>query len=127
PRIYPATDTGTPDGKPVFLSQAEWDKKKQESGPYITACQLLLNPIAGSEQDLKPEWIRTYEVRPLTLNVYIVCDPADSKEKGTSNTAMAVIGIDVSHNKYLLDGCCHKMNLKERWDMLKGLQKKWTA
>jgi len=126
-RIYPATHDGTPDGKPVFLTQEEWDKKKRDSGPYVTACQMLLNPIAGSEQDLKPEWIRTYEVRPLTLNVYILADPADSKEKGTSNTAMAVIGLDSAHNKYLLDGLCHKLNLKERWEALKGFHKKWTA
>lgn len=126
-RIYPATADGTPDGKPVFLSPPEWEKKKKESGPYIVACQLLLNPIAGSEQDLKPEWVRTWEVRPHTLNVYIICDPADSKQKYSSNTAMAVIGLDTAHNKYLLDGACHKMNLKERWETLKGFHKKWTA
>ena len=125
-RIYPATDDGTPDGKPVFLSQDEWTRKKQESGPYVTACQMLLNPIAGSEQDLKPEWIRTWEVRPHTLNVFILCDPADSKDRAACNTAMAVVGLDTAHNKYLLDGACHKMNLKERWEMLKSLHAKWT-
>ena len=26
-RIYPATDSGTPDGKPVLLTEGEWDKK----------------------------------------------------------------------------------------------------
>jgi hypothetical protein len=125
-RIYPATHDGTPDGKPVLWNENVWKEKRQLNGPYNTACQLLLNPIAGSEQDLKPEWIRTWEVRPHTLNVYILADPADSKEKGTSNTAMAVLGLDSAHNKYLLDGACHKMNLKERWEMLKGLHKKWT-
>ena len=125
-RIYPATDDGTPDGKPIFLSQAEWDKKKKESGPYIIACQMLLNPIAGSEQNFKPEWVRRWEVRPHTLNVFIMCDPADSKHKNSSNTAMAVIGLDTAHNKYLLDGACHKMNLTERWEMLKKLHERWT-
>mgnify|MGYP006384181619 FL=1 len=127
PRIYPATDDGTPDGKPVFLTQAELDKKKRDMGPYTFACQLLQNPIAGSEQDLKTEWIRTYELRPTTLNVYILGDPADSKEKVSSNTAFAVVGVDAAHNKYLLDGACHKMNLRERWDMLKGLHRKWST
>jgi hypothetical protein len=125
-RSYPATDTGTPDGKPIFWNEKVWEEKKKLNGIYNTACQLLLNPIAGSEQSLKPEWIRTYEIRPFTLNVYILCDPADSKLKGSSNTAMAVIGLDSAHNKYLLDGACHKMNLKERWEMLKALHKKWT-
>lgn len=126
-RVYAATKEGTPDGAPIFLSDTEWENKKREMGPYIVACQMLLNPVAGSEQDLKPEWIRTYEIRPYTLNVYIMCDPADSKAKGTSNTAMAVIGLDSAHNKYLLDGACHKMNLKERWELLKNLHRKWTA
>lgn len=126
-RIYPATDNGTPDGNPVFFTPEEWEKKKKESGPYIVACQLLLNPVAGSEQDLKPEWIRYWEVRPNTLNVYILVDPADSKQKYSSNTAIAVIGLDSAHNKYLLDGSCHKMNLKERWEAVKGFHKTWTA
>jgi hypothetical protein len=103
-----------------------------ETGNYIANgyasknCQMLQNPVAGQEQDLKPEWIRTYEIRPTTLNVYILGDPADSKEKATSNTAFAVIGVDAGMNKYLLDGACHKMNLKERWEMLKGLHRKWS-
>lgn len=126
PRLYPVTEDGTPDGKPVFLTQAEVDKKKREMGSYTFACQLLLNPIAGSEQDLKTEWIRTYEIRPMTLNVYILGDPADSKEKTSSNTAFAVVGVDAAMNKYLLDGACHKMNLRERWQMLKGLHRKWS-
>lgn len=127
PRIYPATDDGTPDGKPVFLREDEWAAKKKEMGPYTVACQMLQNPVAGSEQDLKLEWIRTWEVRPLTLNVYIMVDPADSKDMGTSNTAMAVIAIDANHNKYLVDGLCHKMNLKERYENLKKIHKRWTA
>lgn len=122
-RVYPATEDGSPDGKPVFFSQKELDSKRAD--PYIFACQYLQNPVAGSEQDLKPEWIRTWEVRPLTLNVYIMADPADSKERGTSNTAMAVVGLDANHNKYLLDGMCHKMNLKERWQNLKKLRSYW--
>ena len=124
-RVYAATDDGTPDGKPVFLTQDEIDKKKLAMGPYTFACQMLQNPVAGSEQDLKTEWIRTYEIRPRTLNVYILGDPADSKEKASSNTAFAVWGVDAQFNKYLLDGACHKMNLKERWQMLKSLHQKW--
>lgn len=125
-RIYPATTDGTPAGKPVLLTPEEWEAKKNEAGPYTIACQMLLNPLAGSEQVLRLEWIRTYEVRPRTLNVYILCDPADSKSSGSSRTAMAVIGVDAARNKYLLDGACHRMNLKERWELLKSLHKRWV-
>lgn len=125
PRLHPATDNGLPDGKPIFLSEADWEKKKRENSPYTLACQMLLNPIAGSEQELKPEWIRRYEVRPETLNIAILVDPANSQKKSSSNTAMAVLGIDSAYNKYLLDGACHKMNLAKRWEMLKYLRHKW--
>lgn len=88
-------------------------------------CQMLQNPIAGTARMFNPEDLNYYEVRPSTLNVYIVCDPARSKKKGSDNTAMAVIGVDVSYNKYLLDGFDHKMNLSERWDALARLWIRW--
>jgi len=127
PRVYPATDDGTFDGKPVLLTEEAWEKKKKTESFHTIACQQLLNPLAGSAQEFKLEWIRRYEIRPETLNVGILCDPASSKRKGTSNTAFAVIGIDRARNKYLLDGACHKMSLAERWKMLKMLRNKWVS
>jgi len=125
PRIYPATDDGLPDGNPVYLSETQWNQKKKEVSSQTLACQMLQNPLAGQEQEFKPDWIRRWEVRPKTLNVAILVDPASSKKKGTSNTAFAVIGIGHGLNKYLLDGACHKMSLTERWEMLKYLRAKW--
>lgn len=125
PRVHPATDNGLPDGQPVFLTADAWARKKAESSASTIACQQLQNPIAGSEQEFKPEWLRRWEVRPETLNVAILVDPANSKKRSSCNTAMAVIGIDAHFNKYLLDGACHKMSLTERWEMLKYLRFKW--
>lgn len=126
-RIYAATDDGTIDGNPVFLRQDVWEKKKSESSIATLACQQLQNPSAGSEQEFKPEWLRKYEVRPLTLNVYIMCDYAGGRHSsGSSKTAMAVVGVDTALNKYLLDGACHKMSLTERWSMLKKLRNRWV-
>jgi hypothetical protein len=125
PRLYPATDTGTPDGDPVFLPVEDWEKKKRDLSPSTLACQYLQNPLAGEERIFKLEWLRYYEVRPETLNVAILVDPADSKSASACNSAFAVIGLDKARNKYLLDGACHKMGLKERWEMLKKLRKKW--
>ena len=124
-RVYPATESGAPDGRPVFLTQEEWDKKKSSMGQYVLACQMLQNPIAGSEQVFKPEWIRRIEIRPRVLNIYILCDPAHSKKQSSDRTAIAVIGVDHAYNKYLLDGICHRMNLKERWESLLKTRKKW--
>lgn len=125
PRLHPATEDGTRDGRPVFLDPEAWEKIKRETSEYTLACQMLQNPIGGTEQEFKPEWIRRWEVRPQTLNVAILVDPASSRKKGTSNSAFAVIGMDAARNKYLLDGACHKMNLTERWEMLKRLRNKW--
>lgn len=124
-RIYPATDTGTLDGKPVFLTEERWVEIKKETSSKTIACQQLQNPVAGEEQEFKPEWVRRYEIRPETLNVAILVDSADSLQDTACNTAMVVIGIDAQHNKYLLDGACHRMKLHERWEMLKALRKRW--
>ena len=126
-RIYPATDNGLPDGKPVLLTPAGWADKKLKQGPATIACQMLQNPAAGNEAMFRKEWLQFSDIRPATLNVYIMVDPAHSKKKGSDNTAIAVIGIDASNNKWLLDGYRHKMGLKERWEALYGLRKVWSA
>lgn len=126
PRIYPATKDGSPDGGSVFLSRLDWDDKKRENDDYNLACQYLCNPLAGEQREFDPEWIRRWEVRPETLNIYILCDPAGNEKKDNNcNTAFGVVGVDGQLNKYLLDGACHKMGLAERWTMLKNLRAKW--
>lgn len=127
PRVHPATDTGTKDGTPVYLSDEQWQDKVKKTSIRTLSCQMLQNPIAGEEQELKPEWIRRYDIRPETLNVAILTDPADSKDKGSCNSAFIVIGMDAAWNKYLLDGAIHKMDLGERWTMLKYLRNKWLS
>lgn len=136
-RIYPATDDGTFDGAPVFLRPEVWEQKKRDESLATIACQQLQNPQAGNQQKFKLEWLRPYEVRPFTLNVYIMGDYAgakpnagagsSSKSSKSSNTAFIVIGVDHGLNKYLLDGAVHRMTLSERWIMLRNLRKKWLA
>ena len=126
-RVYAATDNGLPGGNPVLLSPEAWAEKKLKQGPATIACQMLQNPAAGNEAMFKKEWLSFIDIRPATLNVYIMVDPAHSKKKGSDNTAMAVIGIDAGNNKYLLDGYRHKMGLRERWESLRGLRRLWLA
>lgn len=125
PRLFAATHDGTPDGKPVFLTQDAWEDKKRKQGPAIIACQQLQNPSAGTQAMFKKEWLKFIDIRPATLNVYIMCDPASSRKKGSDKTAMYAIGLDAGSNKYLLDGYHHKMSLSERWESLKALRRKW--
>ncbi len=124
-RIYPATLDGTVDGKPVLLSQSEWDRKKRDQLETTLACQMLCNPLAGHQRMFNSEDLQVYEVRPLTLMAYILCDPARSVKKDSANTAYVVIGLDYAGNKYLLDGYDHKMDLMERWRAMRELYTKW--
>jgi hypothetical protein len=125
PRIYPATSNGRKDGPPVLLSEREWDKKKLNMLDSTLACQMLLNPLAGSQRMFNTTDLQVYEVRPRTLQCYLLCDPARSKKKSSANTAMVVLGIDAAGNKYLLDGYDHKMDLMERWQKFSELRDKW--
>ena len=125
PRVYAATDDGTMHGKPVFLSPEIWAHKLKTQLESDIACQQLQNPIAGSQAMFKKEHLRFMDIRPSTLNVYIVADPASSKKKGSDRTVILVIGVDANLNKWLLDGYAHRMNLKERWEALYLLRKRW--
>ena len=125
PRIHPATYNGQMDGEPVFLQKERWEEIKKTTSTFTVACQQLLNPIIGSDVSFKQEWWVEWEVRPYTMNVYIMVDPAHSKKKESNRTAFAVVGIDANYNKYLLDGCCHRMSLSEKWVYLKRLRTKW--
>jgi hypothetical protein len=126
-RIYPATHNGSPDGKPVLLTPEQWAEKKVIQGPATIACQMLQNPLAGQQAMFNVMDLMRWEVRPATLNVYILVDPARSMKKGSANTAVAVIGVDAGRNKYLLDGFNHRMDLKRRWEAVSGIRNKWMT
>lgn len=125
-RIYPATDDGTINGNPVFLSPEEWEDKKKRQ-PSQVAAQLLQNPLAGHERMFDPAWFKSYWTRPRTLNVYIMGDPSKGMPSRRSDrTAIVVIGVDAASNKYLLDGYRSRMKLPGRWTALKALHRKWS-
>lgn len=123
-RKYPATDDGTLKGEPVFLSKKRWEEIKNTQRSTVSA-QMLQNPIAGNEAMFKSEMFRPYTIRPTIMNIYIMVDPSKGRTKTSDRTAMAVVGVDVAGNKYLLDGVRHRMNLSERWATLKKLYTKW--
>jgi len=123
-RRYPATEDGTLKGKPVLLTDEKWAGVKLAQRSTVNA-QMLLNPIAGNESTFDTKQFRHYDVIPSILNVYIMIDPSKGKSKRSDRTAIAVVGIDVGGNKYLLDGYCHRMKLSRRWELIKQLKKKW--
>ncbi len=127
PRIYPATHNGKMDGKPVYFSQAEWERRKKTQSRSTIASQLLQNPLADEDATFNAIWLKPYEVRPRTLNVFITCDPSKGLNATSDNTAIAVIGISSTGGKYLLDGYCHRMTLSQRWVCLRDLYMRWSA
>jgi hypothetical protein len=126
PRIHPATGDGTLTGTPVLLSAARWEEIKSAQRSTVSA-QMLLDPRAGNVAVFRAEWLKSYEVRPALLNVYIVCDPSKGSGARSDRTAIAVIGLDVAGNKYLLDGARHRMKLSERYDLLKRFYATWST
>lgn len=121
PRIYPATDSGTYEGNPVFLTRAQLDEKRRDMGPYVFSCQMLQNPAADSTMGFKTEWFRTYHNDSLPwerMNRYILVDPAGEKKKGNDYTTMWVLGLSEDGNAYVLDGVHDRLNLSERTSRL---------
>lgn len=125
PRIHPATFDGLAEGDPVLFSPKIWAKKKIDQLEADIACQMLCNPLAGTQRYFDPSNLQVYEVRPAVLMVYITVDPARSKKKDSANTAIAVQGVDVNGYKLLLDGMDHKMDLAERWANCRDMVQKW--
>jgi hypothetical protein len=125
-RMYPSTDDGTFTGRPVLWSVEENDRRKVTQGEAVYSCQNLQNPLAGTQRMFNVEDLQQYEIRPHTLNTYILIDPARSKKVGSANTAMLVLGLDYAGNKYLLDGVNHKMDLQDRWSWMARLYDRWV-
>lgn len=124
-RLYAATEDGTTHGKPVLLTKDQLQRKLIDQGEATFSCQMLCNPLAGAMRMFNSGDLATYEVRPETLSVYLMVDPARSMKRDSANTAMSVIGLDYAGNKYLLDGYDHKMKLQERWERMRDLWEKW--
>lgn len=127
PRIHPATKDGSVSGKPVLLSREDLDKKREDMGQYIFACQLLLNPVEDSAMGFKFEWLHYYDrvenVR--NWNIYVLCDPAGEKKKVNDYSVMLVIGLAPDQNYYLLDGVRDRLDVVERTELLFKFRDKW--
>jgi hypothetical protein len=123
-RVYAATHNAKLDGRPIFLTQEAWQQELLKPS-HIVAAQMLQNPAAGTQALFDRAWLKFTDIRPATINVAILCDPASSRKKGSDDTAMLVVAIDAQRNRYLLDGYHHKMGLAERWIRFRDLRTKW--
>lgn len=132
PRLYPCTEDGTVDGRPVMRSREFIEQKYRTQGPFIFSCQMLQNPVADTSQGFKREWMRHYD-RPADcdhttyrrMNRYLIVDPASEKKKHSDYTAACVIGMGADRNHYLLDFYRDRLNLKERTELVFYLHNQW--
>lgn len=123
-RLYTCTEEGVWPGTPILKSYEHLAKKYAEQGAYIFGCQMLLNPVADSAQNFKFEWLRYYggwDKKRMVGNIYILCDPANSKKKTSDYTVFMVIAAVSDGNYYLVDMVRDRFNLKERTDTLFAL------
>lgn len=112
---------------------------ERDLGAYSFAGQYLQTPVPIGGGLLKQEWVKYYnKVNPRTMNVYILCDPANisndpnlsiarRREKKSDWTAFVVVGLNTDGNKYLLDVVRDKFNPTERIDALFELHRKWSG
>ena len=125
-RIYPATDDGTENGKPVLIAEESLLRKRRDQGPYIFNCQMLLNPVADRAQGFKEDWLLYHSgADGSDMNKYLLVDPANEKKRQSDYTAIFIVGMNEDRKYYVLDMLRDRLNLTERWDALLRLHRKW--
>jgi predicted phage terminase large subunit-like protein len=126
-RRHSATVSGEIDGEPVLFDRETLDRKRREMGPYISSCQLFLNPVADEAQGFKQEWLEYYEsaIDPRGMNIYCLVDPANEKKKTSDFTVLTVIGLGPDNNYYLLYGVRDRLNLTQRTELLFSVARRY--
>lgn len=116
PRIYPATDNGKVDGKPVLLDPVRLAEKRRDMGPYTFGCQMLQDPKADETQGFKREWLKYYggAIDHRNMVKLLLCDPANEKKATSDYTSIWVLGFNDDQKVYVLDIVRDRLNLTER-------------
>jgi len=126
PRIYPATKDGTLLGEPWIWTREQLAQKVRAMGPYISSCQLFLNPVAEGNQSLLREWLRYWKADRMTgLNFYILVDPASEKKEGSDYSVFIVVGMGSDKNYYVTRIVRDRLNLQERANVLFKLHQEY--
>lgn len=125
PRLYPATEDGKVDGKPVYHTAEALAEKRRDMGPYVFACQMLQDPKADETQGFKAEWLRHAQPNGAGLNIYMIFDPASAKKKDSDYTAGWVVGLGADKNIYVLDVVRDRLSLTQRADLVMNWHRRW--
>lgn len=127
PRIITPTTDGTLTGPLRLWDQHTFQEWIRDLGPYQSACQLFQRPEQQSNQRFLMEWLRGWKNLAWdNLNRFIIVDPAGEKKQEADYTVMAVVGLGLDGNAYLIDLIRDKLNLKEKADRLFKLHETYT-
>jgi hypothetical protein len=126
---YPCDKEGKAIGDPVLQSQEYLDEKRRKMGPYVFACQMLLNPKADEIQGFKEEWLSHYKPKQTELrgNIYIIMDPANEKKKHSDYTAGWVLEACEDQKVRVREILRDRLGLIERTDWLMKMHRRYTG
>jgi predicted phage terminase large subunit-like protein len=126
PRVYAATEDGTPAGPSVLMDQVTLAQKRRDMGPYTFACQMLQDPKADETQGFRDAWLRYYDGDASRgTNRYLLVDAANGKRPSNDYTSMWIVGLGGDGNYYCLDMVRDRLNLTERAKRVMELHRKW--
>jgi hypothetical protein len=127
PRIHAATSNGRMDGwRPGFFDTGAMAKEAEGFQQAGHCCSAAPDPLSDEAASFQPERLRSYEIRPRTLAVYITADPSRGRSATSDATAIAVVGLASNGSRFLLDGYCHRTSLSARWIALRTMYHKWS-
>lgn len=108
-------------GKPVLLSQKEYDNKRATLDAKTWASQMLQSPVGEGELMFDIQHLNYYTELPKGLNKYLIVDTAMEQNKTSDYTVMIVIGLGRDKCFYLVDMIRDKIKLSDRMDALFSL------
>lgn len=119
PRIYPATDNGKPDGKPLLFSREVLDDKMREMGTFVAAAQLFQDPRIQALAGFNLTDLRYWPAdQYANLNLYLLVDPANEKTKKSDFTVFVVIGVGDDENFMVVDIIRDRLSLTEKGNVM---------
>lgn len=91
------------------------------------AALYMQTPTMEGGRVFKEEWMQYYDKAPDSseMNIYVLIDPANSKDKNSDNSALLVVGSHKDGNIYLIDAWVDKLNIKERENLVFYIHEKY--
>lgn len=113
------------------LGEPELKIRQRDLGSYAYSGQYMQAPAPVGGGEFKQAWIQYYDPHsasfsPQGMNVYILCDPANSKKDTSDYTVFMVVGLASDNNYYILDCIKDRFNPTERIKTAIKLHQKWN-